>query len=446
MVVPAPEAAEYQWCRVSVLRRHDAHRRSADRNRVPEVKFAPPAGLHLAVYLHIATFNVFFGFNAVFRQIGQLEKLTQADHLVADGDVLNARFIHTAMMPETNRANEGQAALKVRQIPAAVGICLAVLTGLLMPMQARINSALSDRTEDGILAALVSFGVGLIIMAVASAAVPAGRKGLREIGPALRSRRFPAWYTAAGVIGAFYVLTQTITVGTIGVALFTVAVVAGRTISGLLIDWKGFGPASPRPLNVQRLLGGWLAIMAVLWAISPEIEQGVHLTVLMSTIVFPLVAGFLLSFQQAMNGSAAVGYGTPLTATLVNFAAGTAVLLLAWLVKLGITGFGESLPAEPWYYVGGAMGCLFVGLAAVLVRHIGVLLVGLGLVSGQLFGSLLMDLLFPVENAHVDFASVAGAVATLAAVVIAVLPWHPRSRGKNGKRNRTSESVGDSVF
>ena len=40
-----------------------------------------------------------------------------------------------------------------------------------------------------------------------------------------------------------------------------------------------------------------------------------------------------MSFQQAMNGTATVHYGTPIAATLVNFIAGTAVLWLAWLIK-----------------------------------------------------------------------------------------------------------------
>ena len=75
-------------------------------------------------------------------------------------------------------------------------------------------------------------------------------------------------------------------------------------------------------------------------------------------------AGFLMSFQQAMNGTATVHYGTPIAATLVNFVAGTCVLWVAWGIKVAVAGPGNPLPGEWWYYLGGPMGCVFIGLGA----------------------------------------------------------------------------------
>ena len=54
-----------------------------------------------------------------------------------------------------------------------------------------------------------------------------------------------------------------------------------------------------------------------------------------------------------MNGTATVHYGTPLTATLINFAAGSLALWLAWLVKAAVAGTGNPLPSEWWYYLAG---------------------------------------------------------------------------------------------
>ena len=86
-----------------------------------------------------------------------------------------------------------------------------------------------------------------------------------------------------------------------------------------------------------------------------------------------------MSFQQAMNGTATVHYGSPIAATLVNFVAGTVILWVAWLIKLcGGSAPATPLPAEWWYYLGGPMGCVFIGLAALLVRSLGVLVTGLG--------------------------------------------------------------------
>jgi uncharacterized membrane protein YdcZ (DUF606 family) len=100
-----------------------------------------------------------------------------------------------------------------------------------------------------------------------------------------------------------------------------------------------------------------------------------------------------MSFQQAMNGTATVHYGTPIAATLVNFIAGTCVLWVAWSIKVAVAGPANPLPGEWWYYLGGPMGCVFIGLGALLVRSLGVLVTGLGMIAGQLLGSLGLDLL-----------------------------------------------------
>ena len=64
------------------------------------------------------------------------------------------------------------------------------------------------------------------------------------------------------------------------------------------------------------------------------------------------------------------------------------MLWAAWLVKVAVAGVGNPLPGEWWYYLGGPMGCVFIGLGALLVRSLGVLVTGLGMIAGQLLGSL----------------------------------------------------------
>ncbi len=46
-----------------------------------------------------------------------------------------------------------------------------------------------------------------------------------------------------GACGALTVSTQGLTAGILGVSLFTVGVVAGQTLHGLVLDRIGFGPA-----------------------------------------------------------------------------------------------------------------------------------------------------------------------------------------------------------
>ena len=316
------------------------------------------------------------------------------------------------------------------RLPVLAGLPLAVGSGLAIPVQGRINGALGARLGDGIAAAAVSFSTGLLVMVLVSLLLPRGRAGLARILPAVRSRAFPPIYVLAGAIGALFVFAQSFTVGILGVALFTVATVTGQTVSGLLVDRLGIGPAGKKSVTGIRIIGCLLTIAAVAWAVSPRFNgagsDGAGSdgpAALLVPLLLPVAAGFLMSFQQAMNGTATVHYGTPIAATLVNFVAGCIVLWAALAVKLAVAGPGNPLPTEWWYYLGGPMGCVFIGLGALLVRSLGVLVTGLGMIAGQLLGSLALDLVLPAPGTVVAPATVLGTLLTLGAIVLATLPW-----------------------
>ena len=320
------------------------------------------------------------------------------------------------------------------RLPLIAGLPLAVGAGLAIPVQGRINGALGARLNDGIAAAVVSFSTGLVLMVLISLILPRGRAGLARILPAVRTRAFPRVYVLAGGIGALFVFAQSFTVGILGVALFTVATVTGQTVSGLLVDRLGIGPAGKKSVTGIRIIGCLLTIAAVAWAVSPRFTGSSGMAsagagpdggaeALLVPLLLPVAAGFLMSFQQAMNGTATVQYGTPIAATLVNFVAGSAVLWAAYAIKVSVAGWGNPLPPEWWYYAGGPMGCVFIGLGALLVRSLGVLVTGLGMIAGQLLGSLALDVVLPSPGTVVAPATVLGTILTLAAIILATLPW-----------------------
>lgn len=206
---------------------------------------------------------------------------------------------------------------------------MAVAAGLAIPLQGRVNGGLGARLDDGLAAAVVSFSVGLVIMVAVSLLLPRGRAGLSAMIPAILARKFPPWYLLAGVIGAFFVMSQGLTISLLGVALFTVSTVTGQMVSGLLVDRLGMGPAGKKQITGMRVLGAALTIAAVVWAVSPRLGGGTGLGYLLLPLLLPVTAGCLQSFQQAMNGTQTLHYGTPITATLVNLLTGTVVLWIA---------------------------------------------------------------------------------------------------------------------
>jgi len=262
----------------------------------------------------------------------------------------------------------------------AIGVAGAVLVGVFTAIQSRVNGELGRALADGYLAAVISFGSGLLILAVALAVWTPGRRGLRAAFGSVREGATPWWYLCGGAGGALFVLSQGITGAVLGVALFTVAVVCGQTISG-------FGGDIP----------AWMLLL-------------------------PFASGLAVAVQQAVNGQVRRVAGSALTATFMNFLVGTTVLLIACLVHEAIVGLPERMPTNPLLYLGGLIGAIFIGGAVIVVRVTGVLLLGLGSVAGQLVMSLVLDLVLPAAGRVVVASTVVGTVLTLVAVVIAAIP------------------------
>jgi len=300
----------------------------------------------------------------------------------------------------------------------AIGVAGAVMVGVFTAIQSRVNGELGRALADGYLAAVISFGSGLLILAVALAVWTPGRRGLRAAFGSVRDGATPWWYLCGGAGGALFVLSQGITGAVLGVALFTVAVVCGQTISGLAIDRNGIGHTPPAAITVTRLVGSALALVAVGVAVSAGFGGDIPAWML----VLPFASGLAVAVQQAVNGQVRRVAGSALTATFMNFLVGTTVLLIACLVHEAIVGLPERMPTNPLLYLGGLIGAIFIGGAVIVVRVTGVLLLGLGSVAGQLVMSLVLDLVLPAAGRVVVASTVVGTVLTLVAVVIAAIP------------------------
>ena len=300
----------------------------------------------------------------------------------------------------------------------ALAVAAGVLIGGLMATQSRLNGELGARLGDGFLAALISFAGGLAVLGIGMLAWPRGRAGLGRIAGMIRRRSIPWWYAAGGAAGAFLVLGQGLTAATLGVALFTVAIVCGQTLSAAVIDRIGLGTLPATPSSWTRVLGTLLAIGAVLFAVSARIQSAVPLWML----VVPFLAGGGIGWQQAVNGQVRRHAHSVLAATFINFAVGTSVLLVATALNAVIARPSRDPVGSWWLYLGGPIGVVFIAAASVIVHRTGVLLLGLATISGQLVASVALDLIFPVPGRGIAASTVVGTALTLLATAIAALP------------------------
>jgi len=300
----------------------------------------------------------------------------------------------------------------------ALTVACALVFGAGVATQSRINGELGRGLGDGYLAAVISFGGGLVILTIAMLWSRNGRAGLRTVVSAVRTRTMPWYYVGGGAAGAGLVLSQGLTAAILGVALFTVAIVSGQTLSGLLIDRRGLGTMAPKSLTVTRVLGSALTLVAVAIAVSAQITSDIPVWML----VMPFIAGIGVGWQQAVNGQVKERADSALTATFINFAVGFTVLAVAAVIHVSIAGWPTSAPGEWWLYLGGPIGVVFIAGAAIAVRILGVLLLGLATIAGQLVMSLALDFVVPSDGHIVVATTVVGTLLTLVAVVIAGWP------------------------
>ncbi|MBK5305270.1 MAG: DMT family transporter [Frankiaceae bacterium] len=296
----------------------------------------------------------------------------------------------------------------------------AVGSGALVAVQARINAGLAVELDDALLAALVSFLTGLALVLVVVLSRSSARRGWSSV------REVPWWTRLGGLGGASLVAVSAFAAPRIGVALLTVGLVAGQTSGGLLVDRAGLGPGGRHALSAPRVAGAVLCLLAVLISALGKGTRDAS-PLLLALVV---VAGFLIAAQQALNGRVRRTTGDAGVATLVNFLVGTAALLAAYLLVGAAVGWHIRQWPDAWHwwlYTGGPLGATFVAVAAVIVRQLGVLRLGLSVIAGQLLGAIVLDVTVPAAAGGVAPATAAGAVLTFIAIAVSGLPARRRA-------------------
>ena len=305
---------------------------------------------------------------------------------------------------------------EITRTQRVAGAALAAIGGICLAVQGRINGQLGHQLHDGVFAALISTGLGLVVLVGAVAAVRAARKGGARLMAGLRAGRLRWWQCLGGVSGAYIIAAQGITITSLGVAVFTVAVVAGMVASGLAVDRAGLGPGDPRPVTAPRAFAAVLAVVAVLVAVSNKFGNPAGLWL----AILPATAGVGIAWQTAVNGLVRRESGDVVLATMVNFLTATVALVLACGVDVALRGWPAPLPGQWWLYIGGGLGTLAVSTAVFAVRLIGVLVLSLASVAGQLIGAIGLDVVVPTAGG-LSIVSVAGAAITMVAVAVAGL-------------------------
>jgi transporter family-2 protein len=128
-------------------------------------------------------------------------------------------------------------------------ILLSMAGGMAIAAQALINARLKVFAGNPILAATVSFAVGLIALLPVLAVQPSGSVSGHSLGSA------PWWAWIGGALGASYIVVSIYAAPRIGAAALLSAVVLGQLSFSLVADHFGFFGISAHAVNAPRLVG-----------------------------------------------------------------------------------------------------------------------------------------------------------------------------------------------
>lgn len=136
-------------------------------------------------------------------------------------------------------------------------LSLAFVVGMIMPMQAGVNSTLAIHSNGALWASLVSFVVGSIALLCLAI-------GMRQDWPVLADlRQAPWWAWTGGFMGALFVFTGAILAPRIGATTMMALLVAGQLIMSVVLDHFGWATFPQHDINWGRILGVLFLIAGV---------------------------------------------------------------------------------------------------------------------------------------------------------------------------------------
>ena len=293
---------------------------------------------------------------------------------------------------------------------------LAALSGAMIALQARANGELSHRLDNGLQAALVSFSSGLLIILVITPFSPHIKEGIKNLRDAVADKEIARWKLFAGALGGSFVAIQTQIVPLIGVAIYSVASIAGQTAMSLVVDRIGLTGGGKKLISPRRVIAAVLTVMAVLVSVWDRIDAN---NLSMLAVTAGCIAGAVVGVQRALNGQINEHSHQSFTTSLLNFITGTTFLVILILVGV-VLGKNElsPLPAGPWWiYTGGVIGVIYIAFTSTIVQHLGVLTFTLFSVGGQLAASLVIDLVSPTDGVSVSAYLITGLAMTYIGVI-----------------------------
>jgi transporter family-2 protein len=136
-------------------------------------------------------------------------------------------------------------------------IVLALVAGIMVPLQGAVNNKLAGALESPILASFVSFVIGTLSLFIFVIVSGTGFSGLASA----KNASAVAW--TGGLLGAFFVTASVIAIPKLGVALTFSLILASQMLVTIIIDHYGLLDVPVKEASLPRIAGIFLIVAGV---------------------------------------------------------------------------------------------------------------------------------------------------------------------------------------
>lgn len=109
-------------------------------------------------------------------------------------------------------------------------------------------------------------------------------------------------------------------------------------------------------------------------------------------LAMALIAGVTVPVQAGLNAKLNFFTGSPISASIISFIAGTGTLIIyALITRVPLPGVTAFAGAPWWIWTGGILGAFFVASCVILVEKVGAVSMLALILAGQMAASVLLD-------------------------------------------------------
>lgn len=131
-----------------------------------------------------------------------------------------------------------------------------IIAGMLSTVQTAVNGHLGIILASPVKAAVISFIIGIVLLAVICVIILLQRKTVSALRIEPRRREnYPWWIWLGGILGGLFVLTNAYLSNIIGTGMTIIAILIGSTSGGLIIDCFGLLGSERKPVGMRQIFG-----------------------------------------------------------------------------------------------------------------------------------------------------------------------------------------------